>query len=570
MKLTAKAGILWHIAKWRMTWSKRDLDYCPAGLKNPRFMSARKAVELIHDRAVVFSNGMAANARTQIYFWAVRDRFDRTGHPRELTWITVGAQGSRGKVPGSLEELGVPGLVKVWIGGHLETVKTFLKLGQEGKMEIHRMAQGQQTFLLEAQARGEDSILAKAGVGTLLDPRVDNGTPVVKGVGQSLTIVEGEYLRYRLPKIEFAIFNAPYADEEGNIYVRHAACVTENLESSLAAKKNGGKVLVCVADIIPKSEKEIFLAADKVDAIVVNPRNEQTGSIPQRRYWEMFTEGAQVDVKDAVERLRFANNILKITPVRGSVENALARMAAHLFTKVAKPGCYVNIGVGLPEEVCRLVYEGGLAKDVKFVVETGVLGGLPAMGVFFGAAINPEKIMTSAQIFHLCYEKLDVTILGLLQADCQGNINVSKRGEGPINYVGPGGLPDLAASAKILIFVGTWMAHAKMKIVDGKLKILKPGTPKFVPKVDEITFNGQEALKAGKQVYYCTNVGIFRLTGRGMELIEVMPGVDIERDITKSCTMKFILPESGIVPTVSEDIVTGKGFKLEWKNKQRS
>jgi propionate CoA-transferase len=567
MKLTAKAGILWHIAKWRATWSRRDLDYCPADLKNPKFMSARKAVELIHDNAVVFSNGMAANARCQIYFWAVRDRFDKTGHPRDLTWITVGAQGSRGRTPGSLEELGVPGIVKLWIGGHLETVKTFLKLGQESKMEIHRMAQGIMTFLLEAQARGEDSLLTKTGVGTLLDPRIDNGTPVVKGIGKSFTTAEGEYLRYRLPKIEFAIFNAPYADEEGNIYIRNAACVTENRESSLAAKKNGGKVLACVADVIPKSEKEIFLPADKVDAIVVNPYNEQTGSIPQRKYWKMFTEGANEDVIDAVDRLKFANNMLKITPVRGSVENAMARMAANLFTKIAKPGSYVNVGVGLPEEVSRLIYEGGLAKDVKYVVETGILGGLPSMGVFFGSSINPEKIMTSAEIFRLCYEKLDVTILGLLQADCQGNINVSKRGEGPINYVGPGGLPDLAASAKTLIFIGTWMAHAKMTIADGKLKIIQPGTSKFVPKVDEITFNGQEALKAGKKVYYCTNLGIFRLTDRGMELIEVMPGVDIDKDITKSCPMSFVLPESGKVDTVPQNIVTGIGFKLSWQNK---
>jgi len=278
----------------------------------------------------------------------------------------------------------------------------------------------------------------------------------------------------------------------------------------------------------------------------------------------MFTEGANEDVQDAVDKLKFANNILKITPVRGPVENAMARMAANLFTKVAKPGSYVNVGVGLPEEVCRLVYEGGLSKEVSFVVETGVLGGLPSMGVFFGSSINPKKIMTSAQIFHLCYEKLDVTILGLLQADCIGNINVSKRGEGPVNYVGPGGLPDLAASAKTLIFIGTWMAHADMTIENGRLKIIKQGTPKFVPKVDEITFNGQVALNAGKNVYYCTNVGVFHLTKRGMELIEVMPGVDIEKDITNSCPMNYCLPESGKVPLVPYNIVTGEGFKLKW------
>jgi propionate CoA-transferase len=567
MNIMTRAKILFHIARWRATWSRRDLDYRPPDQENPKFMSARKAVELIDDGVCVFSNGMAANARCQIYFWAIRDRFERTGHPKDLTWITVGAQGARGKVPGSLEELGLAGLVTRWIGGHLETVKSFLKLAQEDKMELHRMAQGIQTFLLEAQAWGEDSVLTRTGVGTLLDPRVDNGTPVVNGKGESFTTAEGEFLRYRLPKVEVAIFNAPYADSEGNIYKLNAATVTEDLESSLAARKNGGKVLACVADVIPKSEKDIFIPADMVDAIVVNPYNEQTGSIPQRRYWKMFTEGGHEDVADAVDRLKFANTLLRITPKRGPVENAMARMAANLFTRVAKPGSYVNIGVGLPEEVSRLIYEGGLSKDVTYVVETGALGGLPAMGVFFGASINPEKLITSAEIFHLCYEKLDVTILGLLQADCQGNINVSKRGEGPINYVGPGGLPDLVASAKTIIFIGSWMAHGQMTIENGRLKVTKPGKPKFVERVDEITFNGQEALKAGKSVYYCTHVGVFHLTERGMELVEVMPGVDIERDIARACPMEFLLPESGEVSEVPADIVTGENFKLSWQNR---
>ena len=154
MNVIARAEILFHIARWRATWAKHDVDYVPKGLDNPKFMSARDAVEMIPDGACCFSNGIAANARCQIYFWGIRDRFDRTGHPRDLTWITIGAQGSRGKVPGTLEELGVPGLVTMWIGGHLETVKTFLKLAEDGEMEIHRMAQGMQAFLLEAQIRG--------------------------------------------------------------------------------------------------------------------------------------------------------------------------------------------------------------------------------------------------------------------------------------------------------------------------------------------------------------------------------------------------------------------------------
>lgn len=564
MNILTRAQLLVHIARWRLTWSRRDLDYCPEGLDNPKFMSARQAVELIPDDACVFSNGMAANARCQIFFWGVRDRFDRSGHPAGLTWITVGAQGSRGMVPGTLEELGVPGLVTRWIGGHLETVKSFLKLAQEGKMEIHRMAQGVMAFLLEAQARGEDSILSHVGVGTMLDPGVDFGTPVVEGRGESFSSAEGEYLRYRLPRIDYSLLNAPYADEEGNIYSYNAAVITENLESAQAAKRNGGKVLACVADIVPRKDEDIHIPSDLVDAIVVNPYNEQTGSVLQRKYWEMFTEGGNVDVHDAVERLKFGNRVLGITPKRGPADEVLARMAADLFIRVTRPGSFVNIGVGIPEEVSRLIYEGGLSNDITYVVETGALGGLPAMGIFFGAAIAPKKIVSSAEVFHLCHDRLDVTILGILQADSSGNINVSRRGEGPINYVGPGGLPDLAASARTILFVGSWMAHSKVSIEEGRLRIIKPGTPKFVDEVDEITFSGPEALKAGKDVYYCTNIGTFHLTRRGMELIQVMPGVDIEKDIARACPMRFVLPESGSVPLVSQEIVTGAGFSLRW------
>ena len=566
MNILTKAELLLHILRWRLNWSKHDSNYKPDWLTNPKFMSAAEAVKLIQDGDCVISSGMAANARCSIFFWALKERFLAEGHPRDLTWITVGAQGGRGRIPGTMEEIGIEGIIKRWIGGHLETFKAQLKLAQEGKLEAHRMPQGVEAFLLEAQARGEDCIITGTGVGTTLDPRVDRGSPVVKGVGESFITVVEDKLCYRFPKINVAIFTAGYADEEGNIYKRHMSCVTESYESSMAAKRNNGKVLVAVSSIIPREEKEIFVPADKVDAIVVNPMVEQTGSIPFRRYWKMFTEGANEDIHEAVEKLKFVNNTLKITPVRTPVELALARMTADLFTRVVPKGALVNIGVGLPEEVCRLIYEEGLYQDVTFLVETGALGGLPAMGIFFGAAINPQKILTSAQIFHLCYEKLDTTILGLLQADSEGNINVSKRGEGPINYVGGGGLPDLVAAAKTMVFVGSWMANAQMSIENGKLKIIKPGIPKFVDKVDEITCSGKQTLKHGKKAYYCTNVGIFKLTERGMELMEVMPGVDIEKDLIKGCPMKVMLPESGKVPLVSEDIVTGKNFKLSWKS----
>jgi len=567
MNSLTKARLLVNILRWRATWDKRDTDYRPQGLKNPKFVTAREAVQLIRDGSTVLSSGMAGNARCSIFFWALREVFEQTAHPRGLTWVTVGAQGSRGKVPGTMEELALPGLVTRWIGGHLETVKAFLKLADAGQCELHAMPQGVETFLFEAQANGQDSILTETGLGTVLDPRVGRGSPIMKnGAKVNFVQAEGDMLRYWMPPIDYSIFVAPYADAEGNLYMKHTTLETEAWEGSRAARRNGGKVLASVSAIIEKEEKDIWMPAEMVDAIVVNPRSEQTGGVPQYRYWPMFTLHAGVDVREAVEELKFVNGILKITPTRSPADLAVGRMAAALFLKVAHKGALVNIGVGLPEEVSRLVYEGGLSNDITFFTETGVVGGLPTPGIFFGAAINPKEIITSTAVFHRAYKNLDVTCLGLLQVDSAGNVNVAQRGKGAINYVGSGGFPDLTYAAKNIIFVGTWMANAKMDIVDGALKISKPGTAKFVARVDEVNFNGANAIKRAQNVHYVTNVGVFHLTARGMELVQVMPGVDIERDIIRGCPMKVFLPPGGVVPTVPVSIASGRGFRLQWED----
>jgi propionate CoA-transferase len=563
LSVFTKAELLLHILKWRFTWNRHDSDYLPPGLGS-KFLSARDAAALIPDGATVCSSGMAGSQRASIFFWAIKERFLKEARPRDLTWIVVGAQGSRGKVPGTIEELGMPGLMRRFIAGHAETCKAQLKLATQGLLEVHAFPQGVETFILEAQGRGQDSLVTETGVGSFLDPRVGNGT-CVNGRGDSMSAVEGDLLRYTLPKVTVALFTVPYADREGNLYFKDGAMFTEALESARAARANGGMVLAAVADLIEPDPGALFLRADEVDAIVVNPHNEQTGSVPQRRHWPMFTQGAQVDSHDAVERLRFACTVLGITPYRGPVEQALARLAASRFMRLGHRGMHVNIGVGMPEEVCRLVVNAGFDRDVTFLTETGVMGGLPAPGIFFGAAINPTRIVSSAQIFHFCEDHLDATILGLLQADQDGNINVSRRGAEPIHYVGPGGLPDLSRYARNVIFVGSWMAHADLRVEDGRLRIVKPGAHKFMPRVDEITFNGERALARGQNVLYVTNVGVFRLTPRGLELDEVLPGVDVRRDILEACPMRVVLPEGREVAVTPASVVTGQGFSLAWE-----
>jgi propionate CoA-transferase len=555
--------LLLHIIRWRLTWSKKDLNFRPRGQVSAKFITAREAARLIPDGATVFSNGLAGNARCSVFFWALRELFQKTGHPRDLTWVNVGAQGGRGKVPGTIEEIGLPGLMRQYIAGHLETCKAQLRLAEQGKLELHTLPQGVMSLLLEEQAARKTHLQSPVGLGTFLDTRLGEGSALSVGAKNQYVAPAGDALIYRLPKIEIAMFNAPYADAEGNIYFKNAASWTENLQSAAAARANGGKVFVTVSALIPKNEADISLPADAVDYIVVHPYNEQTSSIPQRRFWPMFTAGAVVDFAAASRQLRFINNVLKITPERGEVEFALARLGARVFAESVREGAMVNIGVGFPEEVARQLVEHGVADDLLFTTEAGSYGGLPAPGIFFSAAVGPQHLEPSSVMFRRYQSELDVAVLGFLQVDSAGNVNASHRGPRMTDLVGPGGFPDIANGVRTVIFVGTWMAGARFALKNRQLVIEKAVLCKFVEQVSHITFSGREALRMGKKVFYVTNVGVFALTPKGLELREVMPGIDVERDILKGCPAQIHLPLNGKLKTVDAAVLSGEGFYLK-------
>lgn len=565
MNIVTKAYLVQHLIRWRLTWAKRDTRYRYPANGNSKFMSARDAVGLIRDGDVIATSGIAGNQRAAILYWAIREVFEETGHPARLTLLCTGGQGGRGKVPGSMEELGVEGLCTRHIAGHQETFKAMLRLAAKGQCEIQCLPQGVVALLIEAQGRGEDSIVTQTGVGTFLDPRVGPGSHIFDPNAEQLISVEGDRLRYRAPKITVAMFGAPSADREGNVYLRNASIIGESFDVVRAARRNGGRVIVNVGRVVEKPEGDLIIPSRDVDAIVVDPRCEQAVSIKHRKYWPMLTTHSDLPIDEAIERLRFVNAFLKITPVRTEIDNVLARLAATVFAENVKKGSYVNIGVGLPEEACRMLHEAGLLKEATVFTESGVIGGLPAPGVFFGASACPRQMVSSPEIFRIIATKLDVTMLGVVEADSEGNVNVSKRGDDPKNYVGPGGFIDITTGARTIIFVTAWMTRCEIAIDGGKLRIERPGPCKFIEKVPEITFSGRQALKQGKTVFYVTTVGVFHLTGRGMELVRVMPGVDIQRDILAASPMRIVLPESGEVPVVEECVVTGKGFTLAYK-----
>ncbi len=555
-----KAYLLSLVARAGWGWLRRDIAFPSPVPGNPRFRSPRDAAALIRDGAVVAASGLGGHQRASILYWAIRDVFEATGHPRDLTVVNLGGHGGRGLAPGTLEELGREGLCRRLITGHFDTFVAMLDLAAAGKCELQCIPQGTLALALDALGRGEDSWLSSTGIGTFVDPRVGPGSPVCGTSTEQLITVEGEKLRYRVPPIDVAIFNAPAADRHGNIYVRGCSMIGETRELARAARRNGGVVIANVGLLVDEGYDEVFLPPDMVDAIVYYPTAEQAGLIPHREAWSVFTPHSDMPIEDGLARVGFLNSLARVTPQRSAADLAVARLAAATLLAHVPHGARVNIGVGLAEEVPREIWQAGRLGDLTFLVESGPVGGLPAPGAYFGASLCPERIITSAEMFASCYERLDATCLGALQVDGAGNVNVSKRGDGPRGFVGPGGFIDLSTAAQTIVFVCSWMDRAAIEVAGGQVRIKRSGRAKFVRQVDQVTFHGERAVAAGKQVFYATHVGLLQLTVRGLELVQVMPGIDIEADILGATPAQILVPASGEVPVVPQSIVVGEGF----------
>ncbi|MDP8971477.1 MAG: acyl CoA:acetate/3-ketoacid CoA transferase, partial [Actinomycetota bacterium] len=325
-----------------------------------------------------------------------------------------------------------------------------------------------------------------------------------------------EWLFYEAIPVQVAIIRGTTADPEGNISMEREALLLDNLAIAMAAKASKGFVIAQVerlAAACALPAKQVEVPGVLVDCVVVAEPEHH----PQT-FATSFNAAFSGQLRVTLDRF---------PPLVLDERKVIARRCAFALPM----GGVVNLGIGMPEAVAAVAREENLLDQVTLTAEPGIIGGLPQGGLDFGAAVNPTAIIAQNQQFDF-YDGggLDLAVLGMAQADAAGNVNVSRFGG---RFAGAGGFINITQNARALVFAGTFTAGGlKVEAGEGRLRILQEGrSAKFVAAVEEITFNGRLAATHGQSVLYVTERCVFRLTPEGLELAEIAPGIELERDI---------------------------------------
>lgn len=538
----------------------------------PRVMSAADAVALIGDGVTVVSGGFVGAAHPEALTAALETRFLATGHPRELTLVYAAGQGD-GATRG-LNHLGHAGLLKRVIGGHWGLVPKLGQLALSGQIEAYNFPQGVICHLLRESAAGRPGVFTKIGMGTFIDPLHAGGrlnarttTPLVSRVE-----LDGEpWLWYRAFPIHVGLIRATAADPFGNLMMDEEAIIGEVLPIAQAARNAGGMVLAQVKRMLdaPLPPHRVRVPGMLIDAIVVADENHHWQTFGEKHNANLFepittaeslcatgfasalsilgsksTEKEKTLAEPVAHNVGAVSTTITLLPMRWDERRIIAARACDELTS----GQVINLGIGMPEGIARIAAERGLLQDVVLTVESGPIGGMPAGGLSFGASVHPRAIVDQPAQFDF-YDGggLDFAALGAAQVDATGNVNVSKFGT---RLAGVGGFVNISQSARRLVFCGTFTSGGlEVAIDEGQLRIIREGSiRKCITQVEQVSFSGEYARQQQRDVLFVTERAVFRLTIDGWELIEIAPGMDLERDILSQMDFRPIIREVKPMP----------------------
>ena len=485
-------------------------------MKRNKVITVDEAVRVILNNDTVAISGFGQTGVPEELAMALETRFLETGAPRDLTLIYAAGIGD-GKARG-INHFAHEGMVKRVIGGYWGMSPSLAALALENKIEAYCVPQGVVSHFFRDVAAGKPGTITTVGLDTFIDPRQQGGRlneVTTEDLVELIQLRGKDYLFFPAFPIQIGLLRGTTADEEGNITMEKEALTLEVLSMAQAVKNSGGIVMVQVERVTTErilSPKAVRIPGILVDCVVVaRPQN----------HMQTFAESYNPAYTGEIRVPRST-----IQPIPFGVRKVIARRAT-MFLKI---NSIVNLGVGIPEGVASIANEENILDMITLTIDTGAIGGIPAVGQSFGAAANAQAIIDEPYQFDF-YDGggLDQAFLGLAEVDEVGNVNVSRFGS---RFTGAGAFINISQNAKAVYFMGTFTAGGKITIEDGKLHILEQGEgKKFVRRVQQVTFSALKALQRRQTVYYITERGVFRLTPDGLELVEIAPGIDQERDI---------------------------------------
>ena len=495
-------------------------------MKN-KIVTAAEAIAIIRDRDTVCTSGFVGVGTPDELLIALEKRYRETRHPSALTLMFAAAPGDS-KERG-LNRLAHDGLLKRVIGGHWALVPKLGELAIANRIEAYNLPLGCISHLYRSIAARGPGTITKVGLRTFVDPRLQGGKlneATTEDLVDVLQINGEEWLCYKAFPINVALLRGTTADPAGNITMEREALTLDNLAMAMAAKNSGGFVIVQVERIAAANSlnpREVQIPGILVDCVVVaDPENHvQTYGTT---YSHAFSGRQRVPMD-------------RVLPLDLDERKIIARRCAFELP----PGGVVNLGIGMPEGVAAVAIEEHMLKYLTLTAEPGIIGGMPQGGLNFGTALNPDAVIHQNQQFDF-YDGggLDLACLGMAQVDAAGNVNVSRFGS---KLAGAGGFINISQSAKKLVFSGTFTSGGlKVAIEDESVHILREGSArKFIERVEQVTFSGDYAAETGQPVYYVTERCVLQRTLAGVELIEVAPGIDIDRDILGQMDFKPLI-----------------------------